>query len=191
VTAAATLTASAAAPTAGAETRTEAGAAESRAAETGAVREAGQPFRREVRARVLGEVAGAETTGAEAAVTVALVVLAQVFAVTVVLVVSVATDSAAAFLDPLTEGPAHVAERAVPVLTALTAGVEWIVTHGRYLRFMRSRRLDPLRCTNDISEPIAMQRSEQTFGEVAGQRKALRPVTDCPTVRACTSSVPS
>jgi hypothetical protein len=155
VTAAATLTAPSAS-TARAETGWEAGATETRAAETGAVREAGQTLRREVRARVLGEVAeatGAETT--EAAVTVPLVVLAHGL---VVVVVPVTTGAAATFLDTLAECPAHVAERVVPVLAALAARVEWIVTHGRYLRFVRSQRLDPSRCTNDISEPIAMQR---------------------------------
>jgi hypothetical protein len=183
VTAAATLSAPSASATR-AETGREAGTAEARAAETGAVREAGQAFRREVRARVLGEVA--EATRAEAAVT--LVVLADVL---VVVVVPVTTSVTATFLDAFAESPAHVAERVVPVLAALAAWIEWIVTHGRYLRFVRSRRLDPPRCTNDISEPIAMQRSELNFRKVAGQRKAFRPVTDWPTVSACTSSVPS
>jgi hypothetical protein len=76
---AATLTApaaSAARTETGAESGWEAGAAETRAAETGAVREAGQTLRREGRACVLGEFAGAEASWAAVAVVLAVSVAA-------------------------------------------------------------------------------------------------------------------
>jgi hypothetical protein len=130
VTAAPTLTAPAAAPArteAGPEGEagaTEAGTAETRAAETGTVREAGQALWRTDRAAVLGEVADAaraETAWAEAATAV----LAVVVSATAVLIVIVPV--AASFADAFAERPAHVAERVVP---GLGAWIEWIVTHG-------------------------------------------------------------
>ncbi|HEY4453205.1 MAG TPA: hypothetical protein VGN81_02745 [Pseudonocardiaceae bacterium] len=95
------------------ETRTEAGTAE-----TGTVREAGQTFRREGRAAVLGETA--EAAGAEAATAETATAVLVVFAVFVV-------PAGAAFADALAEGAAHVVERVVP---GLSAWIEWIVTHG-------------------------------------------------------------
>ncbi|HEY4456552.1 MAG TPA: hypothetical protein VGN81_19740, partial [Pseudonocardiaceae bacterium] len=124
-TAAATLTAPAASPTgteAGPEG--EAGATETGTAETGPVREAGQTFRRERRATVLGEAAGAEATTTEAAA--AVLVVAAVLTVLVVFTV-VVMPAAASFANAFAEGAAHVVERVVP---GLSAWIEWIVTHG-------------------------------------------------------------
>ena len=98
---------------------TETGTAETRAAETGTVREAGQALWRADRACVLGEVA--ETAGAEAATAV----LAVVVSSTAVFIVIVPV--AASFADAFAERPAHVAEGVVP---GLGAWIEWIVTHG-------------------------------------------------------------